>query len=685
MTQTLLSVKDFPSSLEILPQAFLNKYKTIDPQFGFNGLGYVVFKRTYARAIDPVSRKLLSPVEIDEFQKAKKAIGTEEWYETIERCVRGAQAIGARLTREEAEQLYDAAFHMKLMFSGRSMWQLGTNIQYMDSLLNCWVTKISEIDDFVFMLTQSMLGGGVGCNISKEYTFELPRVKTHVNISHKNTKDADFIVPDSKEGWIELLRLIANSFLITGKSFTFSTICIRPEGELLKTFGGIAPGPKPLIDGALSLIKLFEGRAGKKLRTDDVADWITVQGEIIKSGGVRRTALILGGDPDDVSYLNLKRWDLFSIPNHRSNSNNSIFAKSFDQLTPKFWDGYEGNGEPYGLLNLPLARKFGRLGESCWGDFDLSEPHITMYNPCAEACLLDKECCNLFEAPINRISSKEEMIRLAILGYKVQKAIASGPYLFKATEKVVHRNMKLGMSVTGICQRLDVYKDWCDATYKALREFDLKWSKFNGWPPSIRLTVIQPSGTKSLLSGSTPGGHPGYARHHIRRVRFNHNETIVDFLRKMNVPLEYEVGFDGKVNHKIIIGSFPAEFSESTLIKDDNFSAIDQLNLVKDLQTVWADQAVSVTVYYKKEELPQIKEWLKTHYESSIKSISFLLHSDHGFKQAPYEKISKEEYDKMVKSIKPVAEVLKTYSMVGNTSESVAESIECSTGACPVR
>lgn len=681
----ILSVSDFPSASDILPVGFLGKYKNRQPEWGFNGLGYVVFKRTYARAVDPISRKLLSPIEIDDYQKNKKTIGTEEWYETIERCVRGAQAIGARLTLEEAEELYDAAFHMKAMFSGRAMWQLGIGIQYMDSLLNCWGTKISEIDDFVFLLTESMLGGGVGCNISREYTFELPRVKANVSVSHKNTKDADFIVPDSKEGWIELLRLIAESFFITGKSFTFSTICIRPEGELLKTFGGIAPGPKPLIDGALNLIKIFEGRSNKKLRTEDVADWVTTKGEIVKSGGVRRTAIILGGDPDDVSYLNLKRWDLFKIPNHRSNSNNSLLASSYDQLSQRYWDAFEGNGEAYGLLNLPLARKFGRLGENSWGPFSLINNQVIIFNPCAEATLEDKECCNLFELAINRIQSAKEMMRIARLGYKVQKAIAAGPYLFKATEKVVHRNMKLGMSVTGICQRINEYKDWCDQTYRSLRDFDADWSKFNGWPQSIRLTVIQPSGTKSLLSGSTPGGHPGFSEHHIRRVRFNHNETVVDFLRKMNVPLEYEVGFDGKVNHKIIIASFPAKFEEGSLVKNDKFTAIDQLNLVKDLQTVWADQAVSVTIYYKKDELPAIKTWLKENYETSVKSISFLLHSDHGFMQAPYEVITKDEYERRVKGIISVDQILKSYNMTGNTSESVADSIECSTGACPVR
>lgn len=649
-----------PSWEEILSEEFVNSYSNRQPDWYFGTLSYVVYKRSYARL--------------------KENGTTEEWHETIARAIRGAQKIGAKYTREEAERLFDHIFHLRCCFSGRGLWQLGTATVDkfgMDSLLNCWGTKTSEISDFIFIIIESMLGGGVGCSLAKEFTHELPRVKNNVHVYQKNTRDADFIVPDSKEGWSELSRKILEAFLLTGKGFSYSPICIRSSGEPIKTFGGIAPGPQPLMEYAKDLVELLQSRSGKKLRTQDVADMITLGGQMVKSGGVRRTALIFGGDVDDLAYLSLKRWDLGTIPNHRSNSNNSLLCPKFDYLPDKFWAGYNGNGEAYGLLNLPLARKYGRLGETSWEGFSLTNNDIIIFNPCAEATLEDKECCNLATLNINKIASVEEMMDCAKLLYKAQKAIAAGPYIFPETNKVVHKNMRLGLSVTGICQKLNVFEDWCDQTYRELRRFDKEWSAQNGWPQSIRLTVIQPNGTLgSLVLGSTPGAHTGYARFTIRRVRFDAKDPLVARLKKAGYSMEPEIKFDGKYNHDIMVVDFPTRFSDDTLVAEQS-SAIDQLERVKKLQTCWADQAVSATIYYKPEELDGIKEWLKQNYDNSIKSISFLLHQDHNFKQAPYEPISEEMYNKLIQKLKPLDH--------GNDSGGEIDSQECSNGACPIR
>ncbi len=651
----------YPSEQDILSEEFLNKYKNIQPKWGFSGLGYVVYKRTYSRQIEGENR-------------------TEEWHETIARCIRGAQKIGAKYTKEVAERLFDHIFNLRCSFSGRGLWQLGTktvDIIGMDSLLNCWVTKVSSIEDFIFVFMESMLGGGVGCNIAKEYTHELPRVKKDVRCRLKNTKDADFIVPDSKEGWAELWKRLLEAYLVTGKSFTYSTVCIRSSGEPLKTFGGIAPGPKPLIDGAELLYKVLEAREGKKLRTEDVADIICIGGQVVKSGGIRRTALILGGDVDDAAYLNLKRWDLGSIPNYRANSNNSLICSNIDHLSDKFWAGYNGNGEPYGLINVKNSKKFGRLGEKEIDGFDLTDDSIIMVNPCAEATLGDKESCNLSDIFLNNIESKEQMLDCAVLLYKTQKAIAAGNYLHEDTNKIVHENMRLGLGITGACQRLDQLGEWCDFTYVNLRKFDKQWSKQNKWPESIRLTVIKPSGTLSLLAGATPGVHPGFSTYHIRRVRISGNDPLIPRLKEAGYKMEPEKRFDGSLDHELMVVSFPASFEEKTLVAK-NCSAITQLELVKKMQTKWADQAVSVTVYYSKEELEGIKKWLQENYNSSIKTVSFLLREDHGFVQAPLEEISKEQYEELSKGIKQlVAGNLENGDMLG--------AMECENGACPIR
>jgi ribonucleoside-triphosphate reductase len=650
------------NNYNLLSEEFLSKYKNKRPNWGFGDVGYVVYKRTYAR---------------------KKEDGSlEDWPETINRCINGAQEIGADYTPEEAERLFDHIFNLRCSFSGRSLWQLGTplvnNHKIMDSTLNCWVTKVSTIDDFCFIFMESMFGGGVGCNISKEYTQELPRVKTGVKVELKNTNDADFIVPDSKEGWLYLWRKTLEAHLITGKSFTFSTVCVRSSGEPIKTFGGIAPGPKPLIDGIVEINKILSNRSGKKLRTQDVADIICCGGQIVKSGGVRRTALILLGDVDDAAYLNLKRWDLGNIPNYRANSNNSLICNNFEHLSDKFWDGYNGNGEPYGLINLKNAKKYGRTNESEFDGFDLKDDGIIGFNPCAEATLHDKESCNLAEIYLNNIASKEQMLDCAKLLYKTQKAIAAGNYYHDDTNKIVHKNMRLGLGITGICQKMDVLEEWCDYTYRELRKFDKKYSKEKSYPLSIRLTVVKPSGTLSLLGGSTPGGHPGFAKYFIRRIRFSANDPIIQDLRKMNYSIEPEIGFDGSLNHDILVVEFPCKFDKDTLISK-NMSAIDQLNLVKKLQQIWADQAVSVTVYYKIDELNEIKKWLKQNYNLNIKSVSFLLHSEHGFKQAPLQEIDENIYIKMRSKIKQINEI-SNISFDGDI-----DAQECASGGCPIK
>jgi ribonucleotide reductase alpha subunit len=968
----------------IITDDFTKQYKNKKVNWGFDGLGYIVYKRSYARV--------------------KPDGNTEEWYETIQRCINSLQRIGSGYSKSEAERLFDYVFNLKGCFSGRALWQLGTklvdDLKLGDSLVNCWALSVSKIEDFEFILMESMLGGGVSPNISKEYTQELPRVKRGVRCVLKNTKDADFICPDSKEGWVKLWKSILDAYLITGKSFTYSTVCIRPEGEPIKTFGGIAPGPRPLIEGTKELCRILERREGKKLRTEDVADIVCVGGEMVKSGGVRRTALLLAGDPDDALFNGLKRWDVGVLPNYRSNSNNSYLCPKFSYLPYNYWESFDGKGEINGLINLPLMRKYGRLeeeringlelanneiigvnpcipawtnlltknglrklkdiniGDDVWskegwtkvinkwssgikevyeyrttagvfygtenhrvvsegekieakdaqgidifsgeyssdiiispqdvtdglvigdgsvhkasnnlivlfvgendfdyfnseikdfvcskncgvdllahkvkttitsdelartydrkipdrffygdknkicgflrglysangsvcggrvtlkaasfrvieqvqmmlsaigiksyfttnkqstvrfenGDYECKQSYdlnitsdrnkffqsigfiqaykkeklakfinsvkkyrrppkqcydifsvslhseeevfdITVDNAshtfwnnccdisnCGEATLENRESCNLSELAINNISSKEEMLDIAKLLYKGQKAISALNYYHEETNKVVHRNFKLGLSITGVCQRLDVIDEWADFTYRGLRDFDKEWSKKNNWPESIRLTVIQPSGTKGLLLGSSPGGHPGYAKYFIRRIRFDSNDPLLSLLKEHGYHIEPEIRFDGTLNHKLLVVSFPCSFSDNTLISKD-CSAIRQLELIKLLQTKWADQSVSVTVYYKKDEIPQIKEWLSKNYDNSIKTVSFLLHSDHGFKQAPYEEIAQEKYLELKKQ-------LKSFKKIENIQGDLLDGVECAGGICPVR
>lgn len=253
---------------KIISNEFSNKYKNKHPNWGFNGLGYIVYKRTYARNIEEENR-------------------TEEWHETIQRCINGAQKIGANYTKEEAERLFDYMFHLKCNVAGRMLWQLGTSTVDRfgsNSLLNCWFTTINNINAFCFLFENLMLGGGVGFSVRKEDVHELPRVKRDVEITIKNTKDADYIVPDSREGWVSLLKKALKSYFITGEGFSYSTILIRGAGEPINGFGGTASGPKILEEGMAKICNVIKAREGKKLRSIDCLDICNIIGSVVVTG-----------------------------------------------------------------------------------------------------------------------------------------------------------------------------------------------------------------------------------------------------------------------------------------------------------------------------------------------------------------------------------------------------------------
>jgi ribonucleotide reductase alpha subunit len=658
-------------STEIISEKFANKYANKNPNWGFNGLGYIVYKRTYARL--------------------KEDGLTEEWHETIRRCINGSQKIGANYSQIEAEQLFDLIFNFICNFAGRMLWQLGSPTVDRfgaNSLLNCWNVSINSIKSFLFLFENLMLGGGVGFSIRREDIHELPRIKKEVNIIHKNTKDADFIVPDSREGWIRLLDRVLEAFYVNGKSFTYSTILIRGAGERIGGFGGVASGPQILIDGIEKIVTIFKTRENKKLRSVDVLDICNIIGGIVVSGNVRRSAQIAIGDPDDYLFLRAKNWSLGNVPNWRAMSNNTIYADSFDHISNEIWtNGYIldpetgfAKGEPYGFFNLPLSQKFGRLKDGEMKDCTLyptDEDNVVGTNPCGEISLASYECCNLSELYLNNINSKEELILCAKLLYKTQKAIAALPFLHEETNRIVHKNMRLGLGVTGICQSLDKI-DWLDACYKELRKFDKEWSKERGWNRSIKLTTIKPSGTLSLLGGSTPGIHPAYSKYYIRRVRMSSNDKLVQYCRDLGYHIEYAFNFDGSENHDTVVVEFPCETPDGALFADD-MGVIKQLEMVKKLQEVWSDNAVSVTAYYSEEELPVLKQWLKENYADSIKSVSFLLRQKHGFKQAPYEEITKEIYENKKSKVKSLINISQ------NLGEDVLEGIECEGGVCPIK
>ena len=640
----------------ILSKEFVNSYADKKAPWGFNGLGEIVYRRTYSRDIESLGRK-------------------EYWHETIERCINGAQAIGANYTEEEAERLFDYVFNLKGIFAGRCLWQLGTPlVEKMSgvSLVNCWMTTISKVEDFQFLMDHLMVGGGVGFTVERASVHDFPKVQNVGYVRHEKTNDADFIVGDSRNGWSALLGKVLKSYFETGESFTYSTILVRGYGAALKTFGGTASGPEVLIEGIQNICEILNARVGKKIRSIDALDIANIIGKIVVAGSARRSAQIAIGDPDDFLFLKAKNWGKGDIPAWRANSNNSIYADSYDEIIDEFWKGYDGSGEPYGLINRNLIRKNGRLGEK------VNDNKVIGTNPCGEIGLEDGEPCNLAEIFLPNISSKEELFDVSALLYKTQKAITTLAYPYKKSRDVIERNRRLGQGITGWLQATEEQLSWVDDAYKNLKTVDEKWSNEIKINKSIKLTTVKPSGTLSLLAGVTPGIHPAYAQYYIRRVRMGSNDPLVNYCREKGHKVQYDIGLDGKENHTICVVEFPCETPEhATLAKE--MTAIQQLEWVVRAQTSWADNNVSVTVYYRKEELPEIQEWMKKNYKNKVKSVSFLLHSDHGFIMAPYEEITLDTYNKLKSKIKD------GINFADSSNIDLLDSLECEGGACPIK
>jgi hypothetical protein len=618
----------------------------------WSNLASIVTRRTYAR---------------------KDNGSLENWNQIIEREVAG-NVKGRNVPEDEIKQLLKLGYERKGIPAGRGLWFSGSpahNTIGGVALNNCWYLNSFYWENFVRAQDLLMLGGGVGLSVEHRFTSKLPSVKRGVKIVHKPTRDADFIVPDSREGWCDLTRQVLESYFVTGRSFSFSTYCLRGAGEPIRGFGGVSSGPIPLIQFIENLVRILEPRAGKHIRPIDSADIICCIGEMVVSGNVRRSAIIILGDCWDKEYLKAKRWDLGVLPSYRSCANFSVVTDDFEDLHPLFWKTFE-QGEAFGIVNRKTIQKFGRTGEL---KIDTAEG----VNPCAEATLEANEPCNLQEIALPNIESEEEFIQTARLMHRYGKRVTLENYHHKEISEVIRRNRRIGTGITGCLTSPLFNPSTLNRVYAAIQEENRSYSRELGISESIRTTVIKPSGTvsKVLDMNGYEGIHAAYSRYIIQRIRFSANDTLIPILRSAGHKIEPVIKLDGSLDHSTLVVDFYVQAPGNSPVADEDWDMWKQLNVYKLAQKHWSDQSVSVSVYYKKAEIPKIKEWIRTNLDE-IKSISFLCHNDHGYKQAPKEKITKEQFEQLSSSIKKI-------EIDQITEGKVISDLECEGGACPIR
>lgn len=596
----------------------------------------------------------------------------ETWDKTIERAVAG-NVKGHNVPEKEIKTLLRLGKERKAIPAGRGLWFSGTDAHARIggvALNNCYYLSLDDWENLVILADLLMLGSGVGVSVEHRFVCKLPKVKRDVQVTHKGTKDADFIIPDSREGWCEAMRRAYEAFFVTGKSFTYSTYCLRGKGEPIKGFGGVSSGPLPLVKFFDNLNAIFGNRGGRHVRPIDAADIVTATGEVVVSGNVRRSAIILLGDPWDKEYLTAKRWDLGPLPSYRSCANYSVVCDDTDDLHPLFWKTFE-TGEAFGLVNRRNIQKYGRMGE-------LKKDTAVGVNPCGEACLESYEACNLQEIALPNLRDEKEFILAARMMHRYGKRVSLERYHHEGIAEVVNRNHRIGTGITGCLSSPLFTPAILDRVYSEIAEENVRFSKQLNIGPSIRTTVIKPSGTvsKELDMAGFEGIHVPFSRYIIQRIRFASNDLLIPVLQKAGHHIEPVRLLDGGIDSNTLVVDFYVAAPDGSLVADENFDTWEQLKAVDMAQRHWSDQSVSASVYYKREELPKIKEWL-TNNLKYVKTISFLCQNEHGFLQAPKEKISREDYEKLSAGVKNI-----DFEQIG---EGDIESQECQSGVCPIK
>jgi ribonucleoside-triphosphate reductase len=630
-----------------LSEKFVAGYVGTQPDWG--PLGYVTYKRTYARKI---------------------GVRSEEWSETVQRVVEGVYTIqkwhcgrvnlpwSDRKAQNSAQEMFRLIFYMKFLPPGRGLWMMGT--PYVEkhggaALNNCAFVSTANISEefsepFTFLMEMSMLGVGVGGDTKGAGIFT-PKTPSIPKLQYQ--------IPDSREGWVHSVRLALESFA-SGEAYDFDYSNIRPAGAPIEGFGGTAAGPGPLRDCIDRISEILSPRAssGEPITSADIVDLFNIIGVCVVSGNVRRSAEILLGDPDDAVFLSLKDPDKHhkQLISHRWASNNSIFAKvgmdygPHAALTAK-------NGEP-GYMWLDTAKAFGRLADQR----NDKDRRAVGTNPCSEQTLESYELCCLVETFPSRHDSYEEYERTIKYAYLYAKTITLIPTHNKRTNRVMMRNRRIGCSQSGIVESFArhgrrKHLQWCDSGYRYIQKLDEVYSEWLAIPRSIKTTSVKPSGTVSLLPGVTPGIHYEHAEFYFRTIRIAKTSELIAPLRDAGYKIENDVA--DKSGYVVY---FPVKAKHFQKGKND-VSMWEQLENAAAMQHHWADNQVSVTVTFKKSESADIKSALEL-YEDRLKSVSFLPAEDHGYKQAPYITISEQEYDKAVSALTPLLLDINVHEVV---------------------
>lgn len=625
-------------------------------------------------------------IHLSRYARFRDDLGRREnWQETVDRYVTFfedhlSSNNNYKMTKQDIDDITSGIHDMRAMPSMRCMMSAGEALKRDNiAAFNCSYTPIDRKEAFSEILYILMCGTGVGYSVERQFVKSLPTVpEQFVDV------EETIVVGDSKEGWAQAYRTLIDN-LFRGRVLKWDTSHVRSAGERLMVFGGRASGPAPLEALFRFTISKFREAAGEKLNSAQCSDIICMVGEIVVVGGVRRSALICLSNLSDDRMRHYKSGDWRRTHPYRAMANISFAATERPEVGVFMdeWKAlYDSKSGERGIFNRyacdnRLKQTGRRTSGYEWGT-----------NPCGEIILRPREFCNLSEMIVRNDDNKQSLMqkaRLATILGTMQSTLTNYNFIGSDWKTNSEEERLLGVSMTGVYsnQFFQYANDEGAALLRDLRAFTYEtndeWARKFGINPSAAITCNKPSGTVSQLVNSPSGVHPGHAEYYLRRVRADMKDPMVQFMTESNVMHEPQVGKEDQ----IMIFEFP--MNTPGVVRRD-VSAIQHMDLVQMFAENWCDHNPSATVSVKENEWPEVGAWVWNKFDR-VGGMTFLPmeEGDHVYVQAPYEDLTKEQYEDRLRKTpesldwKLLAQIEGGHDNVNNTKE-----LACSAGVCEV-
>jgi ribonucleoside-triphosphate reductase (thioredoxin) len=614
----------------------------------------------------------------------------ETWEETVDRYFNFFKKhlkdrCNYELDDSLTEELKNAITSLDIMPSMRCLMTAGEALERDEVAgYNCSFIAIDNTRSFDEILYILSCGVGVGFSVERQYVSQLPSIAE----SFYHT-DTTIIVQDSRIGWAKSLKELIG-LLYQGQIPQIDTSRVRPSGTPLKTFGGRASGPEPLVDLFNFCIATFKNASGRKLQSIECHDIVCKIAEVIVVGGVRRSALISLSNLSDDRMRSAKSGQWWLENSQRALANNSacytekpdigIFMDEWKSL-------YESRSGERGIFNLVAAKKSAENLVSNGSVPRRNVEKIAGTNPCAEILLRNKGFCNLSEVVVrseDTVESLKRKVELATILGTFQSTLTHFRYLTKDWKKNAEEERLLGVSLTGILDNAIIsnpnsnLKEILVELKDTAIQTNIKYAKLLGIPESASITCVKPSGTVSQLVNSASGIHPRHSQYYIRTVRSDNKDPLCKMMKDLGFPNEPDVT---KPEHTSVF-SFPVE-SPAKSIHRNELSAIEHLDLWLCYKKYWAEHTVSITISVKENEWLDIASYVYKNFDH-ISGISFLPYSDHVYKQAPYQECSEKEYLELLGKMPTNIDWKKLYIYEKEDNTTATHELACTAGKCEI-